>query len=305
MAIVQVNEIGTGNRGSHELERWRRTYDRTFQVIVDDLNDGVQAVGQSIGITLGTPYITATEIDLGCLVVKIEPERQEEWYDWRVRVYYDSVLNIKEDQQEQNPLFRPARYSWRGRLGEEPVERDLNDEDIVNSARDPFDPPVMRRASSAVLTITRNESNPDLTLMDTYRDTYNSDIFMGFAAGKWITGEFSMDGPEMDEQIVHYVCSYSFELNRSGWDKYYYVDKGYNAWEVIKDPKTGQLISSKEAVKSIKDGRSLNGQSLLDGNGKRLLPEGSPAIFIPKRSLGYPFDGFKLYNGAPYSIFNF
>ena len=35
------------------------------------------------------------------------------------------------------------------------------------------------------------------------------------------------------------------------------------------------------------------------------LADNLPGVYIPAIALGYQFDGFKLYEEAPYSVFNF
>ena len=58
----------------------------------------------------------------------------------------------------QNPLLQPIDVKWSNRSQEIVADIDINGNPVVNTAGDPFDPPLMEDDPRPVLTIVRNEA---------------------------------------------------------------------------------------------------------------------------------------------------
>jgi hypothetical protein len=87
---------------------------------------------------------------------------------WRVTVEYEYY---------DNPLFAPPKITW-GRVGSvEPIDSDKDGVAILNSTKEPFDPPLTREFKDRTLRIEKNVANFDSYAFEKYVDSINSSIW--------------------------------------------------------------------------------------------------------------------------------
>lgn len=84
---------------------------------------------------------------------------------WRVKVdytYYD------------NPLAVPPKVSWRRVTTTEAVDRDVNGDPLLNSSKEPYDPPITEEYHDRVLRIEYNMASFNQAAYDQYIGSINS-----------------------------------------------------------------------------------------------------------------------------------
>lgn len=100
---------------------------------------------------------------------------------WKVSVTYSSnpgqsVIN-NSNGNGSDPLSEPARISWSGENFQQVAVVDIDDNPILNSAGDPYDPPLMKDFSRPVATIRKNIASAPAWIL-TSHDAINSDEFV-------------------------------------------------------------------------------------------------------------------------------
>lgn len=282
MAIVSVSEK-TGARGG-ETEKGEFTYTRVFIVITDSGLVGSGFVRAATGIPRrGDIYATATEFDTSSFAKEISAEQDSENPRlWNVTVNYGTISPEEKAQQEEpNPILRPAVFSWSFQKAGRAVYKDINDKPIRNSAGEYFSPPPEIDDSRPVLVVNRNEPSFNPSIAIDYQDAINSDSFLGFSAGKvkvaGIAAQSASEG-----QYSFWQVNYEFEFRRDGW-QLILEDLGRNRkWKTGDPPaESGQLQPI------LSGGVPVSDAVPLDGSGQPLANP-SPSNRVP-----LPFDVYK------------
>lgn len=107
-----------------------------------------------------------------CWVQSITFDQESGYRLWVVDATYSSEFETTE-----NPLDMPAAVDWGGEQYQEPLLIDVYGDLVVNSAGDPFDPPIMRDFSRRVVTVVKNLADPPAWLLDS-EDVINSSDFV-------------------------------------------------------------------------------------------------------------------------------
>jgi hypothetical protein len=178
---------------------------------------------------------------------------------WKVTVSYaiPTLTGGGGGSGDPDPLQRPIRISWGESEMTAPIDRDINNKPIVNSAGDPFDPPESRTIKVKRLTIRRFEPFFDLAKAETYEDTINSNEFVAgsgpaavtfypytvLCASIIATGEY-----EPTSQFVE--MAYSFDIIRGLYNNkirlrpysVYKTDQGTRGWYSDSGIKLGELF---------------------------------------------------------------
>lgn len=303
MAVTQVDEILDGMSGS--IEVGKRSYRRVFQVETDSPYTGPQtvigAVSATYGILIGTVYVNGdlSETDPYALALKMSATPfGDDGREWRVTVEYG-----KPDSPDltENPLEDPPTLDIEGREIEIPVERDKDGNLIVNSAGDPFDPPLTITEDHIIITIARNEAteqyaidNPSYSgtvfsyeLITANVGKVNTETFLGFGARRVkmlrprITREFN-------ENIGYYwKVVYRFEVI----DREYTIPDPANAaatislgvgWDRVVLDAGYRYLDATVPKLVIQDGQPVREPALLDGAGALLATADPPEYRVFK-----------------------
>jgi hypothetical protein len=280
MAIVEVREKRRGRTTTQGAD-WKRTYTRIFQIKTTS-DVGMKTVREGLGLDIGDTYVFGLETDAGAFVNSIEVSCDDDSSrSWTATVQYGPIdTTVK----PLNPLDEKPRVAWGWAQFQEAVTKDRDDNPILNTAFDPFDPPLARDQSRPVLGLVRNEATFDQDLADSLRDTVNDDVWWGAAAGKVKIGNISaarQNNP--DAGGWYWEVSYEFQFNRDGW-----AAKPLNAG-------FRQLNSTGDKQEKIyRDGSEISSPALLDVDGHAIDPGGTP-LFLE----------FDIYPESDFSLLNF
>lgn len=188
---------------------------------------------------------------------------------WIVTATYSN-----EREGSASPLDDPIEYEWSTEQYQEVADRDASGQGIVNSAGDPFDPPIMRDVSRLAVTITSNQAFVPLWII-TYQDAVNSSTCgidgLTIAAGQAKCQSISVSGQRERNGFPYRIVRLTIHINKDGW-KRSQLDAGFRERD---DENKLKLITSES------DGGQPPGPVLLDGNGAAILdPSPGDAVFL-------------------------
>lgn len=289
MGVVYVEELWDGRGGEDGIER-KRKYTRRFEVRTDTYADDATTVGNS-------PLLPRNgqrhPMDAYALLVKIRPEgTADDPTLWTVSCDYDTEIpraqaresqkidpdtgQSKESGQDpqtrpENPLDRPATYKVSHEQTSEVVEDDNAGSPILNSADDPFDPPLEEERSYAVVTVSKNYAVVEFDWLELFVDSINSTRWRGRApfTCRMIAIEYE---PAQENNVSFWKVQFRIKIRKQLWLKKV-IDRGFREkiptgpgtfkWERITDPGTGAFPTEPQ---------------LLDGNGRKLTAGSGPVF---------------------------
>jgi hypothetical protein len=171
--------------------------------------------------------ILGAEFDDGSRVTNIAPRQDDDNpFVWEVVVTY-STLSQDEDEQDPNPLLRPADVVMSSNDSQVAVEGvfrdDPNAEDdqlggpVANAAGEIFDPPPMMDVSRPVLTITRNEATVNSIFLMGFANSVNAETFFGAQPR-----QLKMSAPQFrnvfENGLQFWTVTYQMEFRTDTWD---------------------------------------------------------------------------------------
>lgn len=279
MSVVWVHEMSlerSQTRGPNS-----RQATRIFHVLVstndDDPSVAIGADDGSIAIPdIGDSLITTSISDptttLQSKVATAHPELDRLFI---VKCEYSTTPASDNDPGEdiENPLDRPADVSFEGVEDTLQTFAAVNDEGetsattkVVNSAGQPFDPPIERTVFDPVIVIERNEADYDLSVHTQYNGAVNSDAWQGNAAGTCLLRVSA--AKQFEAGVEYWRVRYEVSIRADGWDARV-VDEGY-----FIDGASGDDV---ELLKD-EDNLPLNSPRLLDGAGGLLASSADPVF---------------------------
>jgi hypothetical protein len=218
--IDQVEQIWQGSR----------SYTQRLRVLTTNAYVGSIAVInalQSLGIVLGSPYafpltsFGATEIDTGSYLQRIIPEMEtEDGTSWIVTLEYGPFCiwhelgNSNINYGSFTPLDFPPIVRWSTNKYHRSYPTDINGYPFRNTAGDPLENPPQREESTQCLTLILWNSDYQEPFAQSYRDTINSDVFLGF--DPTFVKCKDIDGERLYTSDYGYVwrIKYEFEIRR-------------------------------------------------------------------------------------------
>jgi hypothetical protein len=242
------------------------TWTKTVLVQVDSKDDSNLVAEAAPGFVLGSPFKfrwngPVTDSRAVCTGAKTSiAELTSDGYVYEVTYTFEQLEN---NQTPSNPLNSPAEFSWSYEKLELPIDFDINNDPIRNTAREKFDPPVTINANILKLSVTQNESvyNPGLSLA--YSDKVNSDAFQGAAAGQVLCESITGQGPNIENDVTYWKVNYVFAFYAGGWKK-----KMLNAgMKELDDNGKLQNIELKGSEVSSPVALDLNGKAIKDNSG--------------------------------------
>lgn len=300
MAVIGLAELPqrSGSQGAD----WKRSYTRKYLVLTDSRYDDAIVVSNGVDpfsgefipplgfrYNNGSPFPGSFQSDLGAFVSQIdcvEVERSHSGSFWEVTVQYSSTDPAAFDAQ--NPLNSPPRISWGLSRFTSVAEFDINQNAILNSAGDYFDPPLEKDDSRQVLTIVRNEPTYDASMTYVYKDSINEDVFWGLPPGvvKLMdrSAELQHSGDCPINGGYYWEVKYEFEIRPEGWTRYV-LDQG------LKQLDGGNLVNIVDA-----NGEPISSPMLLNGEGG--VGSAGGAVFLP-------FDVYQPRNFAAFGLMQF
>lgn len=196
MAVVRIKALKNGVRHSATVEG--RTYSAVLRCDVESVADGPIAVRDylaNFGLVAGATWRwplsgAATEIDLASFLQGVDISHDaDDGLSYRVVLDYKPI-----DPAEfgagggglvnwiMAPWTAPPVLKWSSADMDWAITHDREGKPILNSADDPFDPPIVTQLTIPVATITRVEKafDPDWILV--FRNRVNKDPWLGWPA---------------------------------------------------------------------------------------------------------------------------
>lgn len=205
-----------GTSGRIDIQ-YKRYYTRKFLVTATQPIGPAtarQALQTYQNVGIGAYYKTPLESDEFAWVTSIAEEMQnKDSYSYILTVEYGPF----DPRIVENPLNRPLDISWDGEVYQEYYDVDVEGNNVVNSAGDPFDPPAQRDRSRSTMTIVRNEASFDQNTADALADCVNSDIFMGAQPGNAKVMPISAKCVFDPIAGLYWTVTYKFAFNKNGW----------------------------------------------------------------------------------------
>jgi hypothetical protein len=210
MSVVFKEEVGAGRTATND--KGVRRYSRQFLLETTARTDGPYAVGSDSSLPrIGTVHNEdATAYCVNLTVNNVKP-----WKWWIVTADYSSEREITE-----NPLSEPAAITWTSEQFQKRAVLDRVGNGIVNSAGDPFDPPLMMDDSRRVVTISKNLAVVPAWIL-TYQDAVNSSSFIvdGITVGAGFAKVQSVTVGETQRRngTAFRVVTLVMHLQKTGW----------------------------------------------------------------------------------------
>lgn len=230
-------------------------------------------------------------------------------FHFRVIVHYDCELDISR-QVPISPTLQTPDVSWSFAGSNEPIDTDTLGIPITNSSGESFDPPITKGHSDLVLRYARNEETFDRSVAADYKDSVNSDTFLGFGAGHVKCTMFEADQMRAGT-LTYYRVRYEFRIRYDevktkdasgdvqtvvfGWIKRI-RDEGYRE----RTGETNPDGSPKYSPITDENGQNVSQPHLLDGSGKKLKDSVIQSPPLPESC----FLKFQVDKLRPFSVLN-
>jgi len=266
MAVTWARKIWDGREGGGDLSG-SITHTQLYRVRTDNKFDDQVTVLQAAALPfLGQPY--PNDPSSYCNSLRARNEGASPFF-WTVTATYSN-----EREASDSPLDDPIEYQWATEQFQEVADTDRNGQGIVNSAGDPFDPPIMRDNSRRTVTITSNEAFVPTWILS-YQDAVNSDAInvdgLSVSAGQAKCQQVSVSPIRQRNDVTFRIVTLTIHLNNDGWG-FKILDQGFR--ERDDDNKLQQITN--EA-----DGSEPTAPVLLDGSGKAQTdPTVASAVFL-------------------------
>jgi len=210
MTVIYLEEIASGRTAKNT--RGIRTYQAQFRLMTTVQTDRPYDVGSHPSLpVIGSAH--PDDIYAYCFELSVDPT--EPWAGWTVTASYTTEREITE-----NPLSEPAVIVWGSEQYQKPAVKDKNDNLIVNSAGDPFDPPAMMDDSRVSVTVTKNVSAAPAWVLE-YHNTINSNSFtidgVSVAARTAKMQAISISEWQSRGGVAFKVLSYTLSFQYQGW----------------------------------------------------------------------------------------
>ena len=253
MGFRWVTELFEGREGGLR-DGLQRSYTRRFQVMTDDKRIGPLEIVFAPGIPrLYSSYVSfdTHEVDFFAICRDIKPTQDpNDWYLWTVVCTYDTQSSSEFGNNagqpgtigqpgtgggsgaSGDPTQEPPTVSWTTEIREVAFVRQANaaETPILNSAKQPFDPPPTKEVGFDVLRYSRNEATFDRADKAQYRFKMNDSDFLGAEASKVLCRPITAD--------QRYIGPFKFwRVNYEFWFK----EDGVGWFEVFLDQGLCQL----------------------------------------------------------------
>jgi len=210
MAATVRSEDPSARTATNDMGK--RTYTRAWTVVTSSRTDDAYTVGSATGL----PVIGNTHpSDANAFCQQLAVTQKSGWRVWTVTATYSTERPLN-----TNPTSDPAIINWNSEQFQKPAVFDRNGNLIVNSAGDPFDPPLMMDDSRRVVTVQKNLAVVPVWILD-YQDAVNSDTFSidGVSIGVGLAKMQAVTvGPvERRSSTVFRTVNFTIHLQRDGW----------------------------------------------------------------------------------------
>ena len=283
MAVIKMGRVSGA-----ELD-YSRPYDSTSRlqwIAVTNNNADSEATVYQYGLDNGIlplPYVSPHPTLTGhyCRSVKVR-QASGAPRQWTIDAEYSSAPT-RDGDNEENPLLRPAKITWRTNQYRQAIDKDITGKAILNSAGDYFDPPIEVDRSRWTASVSKNVATVPSYLLD-YADAINNNSFSisGLSVEQYTAKvqDISISELKIEGDVLYYEFSYSLEFRREKWQPFSILDQGLR--EKTETTEAGQTVKGlRQIMDKGKPPRPVSSPVLLDGAGKVLAdPTPQRAKFI-------------------------
>ncbi len=270
---TNVREVRTQGFASALIDNAAVTYTRVFRCLTTssliDAPDVLLMVDPVTGLSIPKMYDVyvaangTTDDQAVCNVIQPEQSHDDPTV-WQVRCEFSTDVPI-------DPLSRPVILRVSSITRKIAIYEDTNGDAILNSADDPFDPPVEIDITDIQCEFTKNYGSVDLAFIHAWTNTINSVPWFGAdkhnAKIERITATEKFD---WNLTYAEYVFTIVIRTYGTGWDKSV-LDAGYHYLDA-----NGKLTLARDIL----DQTPLHNAVLLDGEGHRNAQGASPVYII-------------------------
>lgn len=263
MSVIAVTERREESTATVD-QGGQTSYTRVFHVKTDDLNDGPGIAIGSIPVQIYDAYISGNDaLDVNARAVSANARSVGDGLLWEVTVAYEWL-----EYDYTNPLTKPTEVNWGFVEREVTVDRDFNNQVIVNSAYDFYDPGLTRVVSNPVLVATRNEATFSIGVAAAVKDKVNSTTFLS-APAKTCLCRSVTSTKQFNQGLAYWTVTYEFEFLTDGttWQPEV-LDAGYRKLNDAQDDREHIYISGEKPETPVP----------LDGSGDVLATNGTPVF---------------------------
>lgn len=207
MTITYLGEDAGARTATNS--RGVRTYTRAFKFETSQETEDAWDVGSHPD----APIIGQSFRDAWC--ISSTPSCTDPWKGWTITAEYSSEREMNQDPTQDAIQIRVYTEQF-----QKPAIFNKDNELIVNSAGDPYDPPPMMDDSRRVLSLSRNVTSCPAWVLD-YQDAVNSDTFTAlgvtYAIGTGKVQSVSLSVAQKRNNIDFYTLEILIHLQRDGW----------------------------------------------------------------------------------------
>lgn len=208
MTITYIGE----NHGPATNNKGTRSYTRSFKLKTSLQSERAFAVGSHMDL----PFIGEVHPDdamAWCFSLAVDPS--DPWRGWTVTAEYSTERELAE-----NPTGDPAIITWSSEQFQKAAIVNTSGQAILNSAGDPFDPPLMIDDSRPNVSISKNVAVVPAWVL-TYQDAVNNASFVidgiTVATGLAKIQSISIGAEQSRNGTTFRNLSFTLHLQRQGW----------------------------------------------------------------------------------------
>jgi hypothetical protein len=264
VTVTYRGEIHDQRKASNK--QGKRSYTRVFLLTTDSRSDGAFTVGSNVSL----PVIgSAFPDDANAVCKSIDVACVDGFTKWHVTCNYDDTYQV-----ESTPTNDETRISWSSEIFQREAWKDKDGDGVLNSAGDPFNPPVMRDDARTVCRIVQNASSVP-TYVLTYPNCVNSTSFtidgVSVAARYAKISNVGVSEERRRNGTVYREVTIEMHIRNETWD-FEILDAGFREF----DP----ADSTKRILITNDDGTDITEPACLDGSGAKVAtPTPANAVF--------------------------
>ena len=208
MTITYIGEIHAPATNTKGI----RAYTRSFKLKTSLQTERAYHVGSHVSLP-AVGEVHPDDVMAWCVSLSVDPS--DPWRGWTVTAEYSTEREIAED-----PTADPAVITWSSEQFQKAAIVNADGEAIVNSAGDPFDPPLMIDDSRPNVSVSKNVLVVPAWVL-TYQDAVNNASFVidgiTVATGLAKIQSISIGAEQSRNGTTFRNLSFTLHLQRQGW----------------------------------------------------------------------------------------
>lgn len=291
MAILKMAEVSGQSLDyslpfdSSSTRKWLAVASHNFHTSADVYQYGLD---NSI---LPLPYVSYHPVLIGhsCRNVKVTQDDGAP-RKWTIEAEYSSKP-IRENQQEENPLNRPAQIEIDTSSYKRAIWQDIESKAILNSAGDYFDPPIEIDQAFWTFRVKKNVADLPTWILDYENAVNNSAITIRGLSIPQHTGKLSnirVGDLKIEGDYQYFEFSYTLEVRRDKWIPLKVLDQGLR----FKDE-----TNRKHIMDNSTPPRPVTSPRLLNGSGA-VLSDPTPSNAVYREFTVYYARNFSILPGV-------